>query len=205
MTVQINGDTGVSLVQDNTIQTADIVNGAVTADKLASGVTGTAAPQKMMLMSAKATTSGTAVDFSPADGTGIPSWAKKITVMFSGVSTNGASITQIQLGSGAVQNSGYQAGAIRNVSNAANQAGATSGFILTAAQSAADLFGGSMIISLLGSSTWVAQFALGYSSSYASTGGGSVTLTGTLDRIRLTTVNGTDTFDAGSISLLIEG
>jgi hypothetical protein len=34
---------------------------------------------------------------------------------------------------------------------------------------------------------------------------GSKTLAGTLDRIRITTVNGTDTFDAGQINILYEG
>ncbi len=33
---------------------------------------------------------------------------------------------------------------------------------------------------------------------------GSITLGGTLDRVRITTVNGTDTFDAGSINILYE-
>jgi hypothetical protein len=33
---------------------------------------------------------------------------------------------------------------------------------------------------------------------------GSKTLSGTLDRVRITTVNGTDTFDAGSINILYE-
>ena len=33
----------------------------------------------------------------------------------------------------------------------------------------------------------------------------AVTLSSTLDRIRITTVNGTDTFDAGTINILVEG
>ena len=33
---------------------------------------------------------------------------------------------------------------------------------------------------------------------------GTKTLSGTLDRVRITTVNGTDTFDAGSINILYE-
>jgi hypothetical protein len=36
-------------------------------------------------------------------------------------------------------------------------------------------------------------------------GGFQVSLSGTLDRIRLTTVNGSDTFDAGSINIIYEG
>jgi hypothetical protein len=35
-------------------------------------------------------------------------------------------------------------------------------------------------------------------------GGGGKTLSGTLDRVRITTVNGTDTFDAGTINILYE-
>jgi hypothetical protein len=35
--------------------------------------------------------------------------------------------------------------------------------------------------------------------------GGTVTLSGTLDRVRITTVNGTDTFDAGTVNILYEG
>jgi hypothetical protein len=36
-------------------------------------------------------------------------------------------------------------------------------------------------------------------------GTGSLALGGTLDRVRITTVNGTDTFDAGSINIMYEG
>lgn len=38
----------------------------------------------------------------------------------------------------------------------------------------------------------------------ASTSGGTISLAGALDNVRLTTVNGTDTFDAGSINILYE-
>lgn len=34
--------------------------------------------------------------------------------------------------------------------------------------------------------------------------GGGKTLSGTLDRVRITTVNGTDTFDAGTINIMYE-
>ena len=50
----------------------------------------------------QASTSGTSIDF-----TSIPSWVKRITLMFNGVSTNGTSNYQIQIGSGSVTTSGY--------------------------------------------------------------------------------------------------
>jgi hypothetical protein len=52
---------------------------------------------------AVASTSGVSIDF-----TSIPSWVKRITVMFSGVSTNGTSPLQVQLGtSGGVDATSY--------------------------------------------------------------------------------------------------
>ena len=43
-----------------------------------------------------------------------------------------------------------------------------------------------------------------YSATQSLYGGGNVTLGGALDRIRVTTVNGTDLFDAGSINIMYE-
>ena len=65
-----------------------------------------------------------------------------------------------------------------------------------------------MTLTLLGSNLWVSSHTVGMTSSgavYSFTGGGSVTLSGALDRVRITTANGTDTFDAGTINLLLEG
>ena len=50
-------------------------------------------------MTAQASTSGTSIDF-----TSIPSWVKRITVMFNGVSTNGSNNLLIQIGLGFPEN-----------------------------------------------------------------------------------------------------
>lgn len=147
------------------------------------------------------TASGTAVDFL-----NIPATARRITVMFNGVSTNGTSFLQTQLGSGSVQVSGYAAGSTRFGSTALGSNNAATGFIHNQAV-AADVVSGSLVLSLVGGNTWACSFSLGITgsgTSFALVGGGSVTLSGPLDRIRITTVNGTDTFDAGSISILVE-
>jgi hypothetical protein len=154
---------------------------------------------RMVLETAKATTSGTSVDF-----TGIPSWVKKITVMFSGVSTSGTSYVQVQLGdSGGIETSGY-AGTTQNSSNGQAH---SSGFLTdSGTASAAVIRNGCATIVKLSGDTWAYASNLGWSNSAnAFHGGGSKTLSDTLDRIRITTVNGTDTFDAGSINLLLEG
>lgn len=65
---------------------------------------------------------------------------------------------------------------------------------------------GHVIFTLLGSNIWVGSGVIGRSDAAdASVLGGSKTTTGTLDRVRITTVNGTDAFDAGSINILYEG
>ena len=146
-----------------------------------------------------ASTSGTAIDF-----TSIPSWVKRVTVMFSAVSTNGSSNLQIQIGAGSVTTSGYTSSAW--TANTSNSGTVTTGYILTATNAAATTFYGNITISSFGSNTWIESHSLGGSTSgYNSVGGGTIALGGTLDRIRITTVNGTDTFDAGSINILYEG
>jgi hypothetical protein len=126
--------------------------------------------------------------------------------MFNGVSTNGTSHWLIQIGSGSITNTGYNAvaaGCINAVAPSVTLS--TSGFIAFN-DSAADVRSGSMEIALLGSNVYVAKHTLGGTGgrSIAWWGGGNVTLSGPLDRIRVTTANGTDVFDAGTINIMVE-
>jgi hypothetical protein len=142
--------------------------------------------------------SGTAVDF-----TGISSTAKRITVMFDGVSTNGASNPLIQLGAGSVTTSGYLGGGIESGNTRTTF---TTGFGILSS-SAVNLLYGHMVLTNISSNVWVSSsnLVLFQSSIYfALTGAGSISLGGILDRLRITTVNGTDTFDAGTINILVE-
>jgi len=150
---------------------------------------------------AVASTSGTSIDF-----TGLPSWVKRITVMFSAFSTNGSSVPIVQLGtSGGIQATSYTGSTWQANTNNVNH---STGFIISVVHSAPYVIEGVLIYNLLNSSTglWVGSYAAGLSNTPTSfVGGGSKTLSGTLDRIRITTTNGTDTFDAGSINILYEG
>lgn len=146
-----------------------------------------------------ASTSGTSIDF-----TGIPSWVKRITVMFNGVSTSGVSNGLIQIGSGSVTTSGYLSTSA-NIPNGSSPSVAnyTTGFGINEANASRSQ-SGIIIISLLSGNIYVCSGSLIQPTTNAYTVGGVVTLSGTLDRIRITTVNGTDTFDAGSINILYE-
>ena len=149
---------------------------------------------------AVATTSGTVVDF-----TGIPSWVKRITVMFSEVSTNGTSTVIVQLGtSSGVTTSGYLSAAQQPAAGSTS----TAGFVIDGNSIASmDRCGAIVVVNMTGN-LWVSSGDIaqrpGTPSTEVSSSGGRVTLSGTLDRIRITTSNGTDTFDAGSVNILYE-
>lgn len=146
---------------------------------------------------AVASTSGTSIDF-----TSIPSWVKRITVMFNGVSTSGASNIQVQLGvSGTPQSTLYTSTSFYSGTGSANR---TTGFHIVSANATAVLYGAYVINNVTGN-TWQSSCLINdYQNTANFLGSGNVPLTGTLNMIRITTVNGTDTFDAGSINILYE-
>ena len=156
------------------------------------------ATQKITQGTVVATTSGTSIDF-----TSIPSWVKRITVMFQGVSTSGTSIPQVQIGAGSVTTSGY-VGSAASVSASPVIASATTGFIFVGQGNAANVISGILTLASMGSNLWVASVSGSISTIIALCGGGNITLSGALDRVRITTVNGTDTFDAGSVNIMYE-
>jgi hypothetical protein len=152
---------------------------------------------------AVASTSGTSIDF-----TSIPSWVKRITVMFNGVSTSGTSLIQVQIGSTTVSTTGYGSNSASVFgSNTCNTQNATSGFVFAFQNVAADARSGTITLCNISSNIWICSGVIGISSGSDGPvfiGGVSPTLGGVLDRVRITTVNGTDTFDAGSVNILYE-
>jgi hypothetical protein len=187
----LSGDTSGSITVS-----APAVAGSTTQTLV--NVTGTLAP---VVSGTAVTASGTSVDF-----TGIPSWVKRITVMFQGVSTSGTSLPQIQIGSGTFTTSGYLSGGL-NATASNGVANSTTGMLLDGNSAATNIRHGSATLTLINSSTnaWVMSSVMGMSDiAGVKIGGGSISLSGTLDRVRITTVNGTDTFDAGTINILFE-
>jgi hypothetical protein len=174
--------------------------GAITGSSTVAGSTGILYP--LTSGTAVASTSGTSIDF-----TGIPSWAKKITVMLAGVSTSGTSIILIQLGdSGGIETSGYTGGG-NYLPGAGTVTLSTTGFGLMGLNPTASTFHDGFITLALqnsGTFTWVETGLLIRSDANMTNTAGAKSLSATLDRIRLTTVNGTDTFDAGSVNILYE-
>ena len=149
-----------------------------------------------------ASTSGTSIDF-----TSIPSWVKRITVIFNSVSLSGSSAYLIQIGtSGGIQNTGYTSSSYIIATAGGDGRNSTAGYIVYC-DNASYGFSGNFVLNNITSSTWVASHSMGSGialTGLSNIGGGSKNLSGTLDRVRITTVNGTDTFDAGSINIFYE-
>ena len=179
---------------DDSVTTAKLRDGAVTPAKLA---------QPMTLGSRVLTTSGTAFDFS-----GIPSWVKKITVTGINVSTSGTSLVCLRVGTnGGITSAGY----VNNYnafggSGVFNGASASNEFILTANVTAADSRQFTAVLTAHGDNGWNFMCLGAASNAPGNTtlSAGAIFLSGSLDRIRVTTVNGADSFDAGSVNLLFE-
>ena len=189
-----SGNTTIS--GDATISGAATISGnaVVTGTLQANGVTGSVYP--LVLGTAVASTSGTSIDF-----TGIPSWVRRVTVMFNNVSTNGTSAFLIQLGtSGGFVSTGYFSGVTYSSFNGTS----TAGFILVTAATAASAHAGIATIATVGSNAWVQSGTCAREGVGVASSGGNVTLPGVLDRVRITTVNGTDVFDAGTINIMYE-
>ena len=157
--------------------------------------------QRIVRATDVASTSGTSIDF-----TALPAWIERITVMFTGVSTSSTSNLIVQLGSSSFTTSGYTGYVARFGSSTAYLA-YSSGFLLSETVQAASTIVGHLTITNITSNTWVGSgistsaSAINFTSSTA----GTIALGGTLDRVRITTVNGTDTFDAGTINIIYEG
>jgi len=137
------------------------------------------------------------------DFTGIPSGTKRITAMFNGVSLSGTASLLIRLGTaGGIVSTGYVSTAI--TASAASQANSTSGFILTAGNSASETISGVVTIALIDTNTWCSSGVLKTGTiSVRMNAGNSGNLGGELTQLRVTTTS-TDTFDAGSINLLYD-
>jgi hypothetical protein len=194
----LTGDTSGSVTIDvpavagsNTVTIPAVTGTAVIAGQNSAITSGTAV----------ASTSGTSIDF-----TGIPSWVKRITVMLNGVSTNGSSAQfTLLIGSGSLATTGY---ASQAWTDSTGTGVLSTAFLLTNVYgTSTNTLSGTIVLTLINSNTWVENGVLGYanvaSAGWTSTGN-SPALGGALDRIRITTFAGTETFDAGTINILYE-
>jgi hypothetical protein len=166
----------------------------------------TQVPQNMLLQpitlgTSVASTSGAVIDF-----TGIPSWVKRITLSVAGLSTNGTSQPTFQIGtSGGVQSTGYSTAA-SSITSGVNASSSYSNGWQLYSSAASSVLGGSLVLTLIdaASGIWSATGIFAGNGPSILFTAGTKQLSGVLDRIRLTTAGGTDTFDAGTVNIIYD-
>ncbi|HEY6020108.1 MAG TPA: hypothetical protein VIY48_09460 [Candidatus Paceibacterota bacterium] len=163
---------------------------------LAAGVPSWATLAALTSGTTQPSTSGSSIDFIS-----IPSWVKRITVNFSGVSTTGTAFPAVQIGTGGVLETTNYVGCTQRGTSFTPY---SSGFAIDNAAGAAYSISGSMTLSLLDSATntWACSGVFGLSGiTFTSNAGGHKALAGVLDKVSVVT---TDAFDAGLINILYE-
>ena len=149
-------------------------------------------------------THGGANDLAVLSFTGIPAKAKRITVMFSGVSPGGASPICIQLGVSSTAETADYYGAVQNAGGATAH---TNGFRIRASTGGTgEVYHGAVTLTKFSTGNiWVCEGSVSLSSTNNSWWTSGVkTLAGVLDSIFITTVGGSETFDAGNVNIAWE-
>jgi hypothetical protein len=150
----------------------------------------------MYVGTAQVTTSGTSIGV-----TGVPSWINNILIPLAGVSTNGTDAYLLQIGdAGGYETTGYTATSINAVGSGSTASlSSTAGFIIRSAD-AGNTASGHILLTRVSGNTWISNHNVKLATTYGATGGGDKTLSDALDRFRLTTTGGANTFDAGALN-----
>lgn len=208
LTLPSGNSTLVDLVTTQTLTNKTLTSPTLTSPTLTSptisgAVVSTMASSVLTSGTAVASTSGTSITFSS-----IPSWVKRITVNISAVSISGTANLRFRIGPVAgVETSGYLGSTTGFAATTLATVQFTLGFDVNDGGTAAASRNGSFVFSLLDSATntWSMSGTQGQSNTNnASFIGGSKALAGTLSVLSMTTTNGTDTFDAGTINIQYE-
>lgn len=178
-------------------QLADVFNIVDTSVATSKKILVSELSQAMLVIgTAQASTSGTSIDFT------VPAWAKEVVITFDEVSTSGTSNMLLRVGdAGGVEATGYRSG----VGDSAGSSTDTTGHLLIYAMATGATWSGRVTLTLLNSATfkWICGVQLGRTDAgNYMVGGGSKSTSAALDRLSITTVNGSDTFDAGSINIM---
>ena len=204
MALNLSGTTGIvtgniaalqvttATIADNNVTTAKILNSNVTPAKLSQPLT-----------------QATAVPFNSTASitfTGIPSWVKKISVLFDRVTLSSTSSYLIRLGT----SSGFETTGYKSQTTIMNSAlatlNSTVGFIVWNSVATVQTSGMITIANVSGNN-WIASGATSWLDNTNSNvvSAGSKSLGAVLDRVQILSSNGADTFTGGTLNIMYEG
>jgi len=192
----VDGTISTNTISEYTAAAGVTIDGVVLKDNAIAGDY-----LRIASLTTQDTTTGTSISF-----TGIPTWARRITVMFVGVSTNSTSPLLVKIGtSGGIVSTGYIGTGARIASGSTTVDTSTAGFIINST-AAADTVSGSLTIFALDPANYFycQDHTFKAGATAVMTGGGRVTLGNLMTQLSITTVSGTANFDAGSINVLYE-
>lgn len=203
-TASISGTTmTVSAMGSGNIEVGQLITGTgVTAGTTVTAFSGGTGGTGNYTVSTSQTVSSTTMTIVGYDFTAIPSWATRIAINFNGLSLSSTSNMLIRIGTSAgVISTGYSS-ASSYLTSTTSVATSTAGFIINLNGTAANTFSGTVVLNYVGNGVWVASGTGSLAGTFTVTVGGTyATLGASLDRVRITTVSGTDTFDNGSFNL----
>lgn len=190
----ITAGTGITVTDgDGVSGNPTIANAGVTS---VNGNTGAVTVSNIVIGTAQSAF-GSTVEF-----TGLPSTAKRITIMFYGLSTNSAAAPRVQLGtSGGYATSGYSQGATAT-SAASVFATGSDAFYLSGQVNSSTALVGTLTLTKIDADIWVAALSGSNAASYALCGGGYISLGGTLTKVQV--IPGSGSFDAGTVNIMYE-
>jgi hypothetical protein len=203
--IQVGGSDAIQISAAlNTTLVGTLNSGAITSTGAISGTTltsTTGALYPLVSGTAWTYTSGTPASI---DFTGIPSTAKRITVMIAGLSYAAGANGVLQIGSGSLTTTGYTSNA-QNFSTTPGISATTqtNGFGTLSTATAASTVNGIYIITNITGNTWSFSGQIYRTTDNSSSiSNGFIALGGVLDRLSL--VATTSTFDAGTVNILWE-
>ena len=157
-------------------------------------------------------TSGTAVSAggtSTTLATNLPSWVKRITVIFNALNISSNIDTLVQLGTGSTPTytvSGYSSTSGRfNYSSGTGGSSSTTGFNICTIGGSSYNLSGSMVLHNISGNIWTSNHQLGAPGiPNAFVGGGVVTLGSILTAVRIASSDGSSTFTSGTVNIFYE-
>lgn len=196
-------DTIVTKTSTDTLTNKTLTSPTITSPTITGASMSSMSSSVLTAMTLASPTSGTTLDF-----TGIPSWVKRVNVIFTGLKYSASCDPMIQLGYGATtyQASGYL-GMVGDYASGSNSYTTGIGMVNTSSYTTSNAIHGRVELFLINpaSNIWVANVGCGLSGSgQGGAGAFSVTLSGTLTAIRVTSVAGTATFTTGSVNVFYE-